>query len=212
MNPAPTAHLDLVVCEHCDTVCRRVTLERHQVARCARCDAVLYRFNRLSVDQWLALTVAAAVAFLIANVSPIIRISTQGQFNDSTLLGAVAALSHGWITPLAVPAAIAVIVVPFLQIASLGWLLGYARFGRRAPGFAELMRLLVTLRPWSMVEVLLLGILVSIVKLSSSLEVTAEAGVWATAALTVLIACVASRDVHQLWDVVAPLPADRAHA
>ena len=211
MTPAPTAHPDLVACEHCDTVSRRVALQRHQVARCARCDAVLYRFNRLSVDQWLALTVAAAIAFVIANISPVIRISFEGQHNETTLWGSITALAHGTPAPIAVPAAMAVIVVPFLQIAALIWLLGYARFGRRAPGFAPLMRLLVALRPWSMVEVLLLGILVTIVKLSSDLEVAPGAGIWATVALTLLIAAVASRDVHQLWEVVPSMQTRGAH-
>jgi paraquat-inducible protein A len=212
MNPVPDAFPELIACEHCDTIFRRRPLAKNQVARCERCDAVLYRFNRMSVDQWLALTVAAAIAFVIANVSPIVYVSFQGQRNESTLTGAMFALAHGPSAPIAVPAAMAVIVVPFLQIAALGWLLAFARGGRRAPGFTALMRLMVVMRPWSMVEVLLLGILVSIVKLSGSIEVVAGAGVWATAALTVLIAIVASRDVHRLWDLVDPATSSRVHA
>ncbi|HEY4069426.1 MAG TPA: paraquat-inducible protein A [Burkholderiaceae bacterium] len=203
---------DLVACEHCDTVCRRLPLGRREVACCARCGAVLYRVNRLSIDDWLALTLAAAFTFVIANFTPIVRISFEGQHNEATLWGAIGALAHGTAAPIAIPAALAVIVVPFLQIAALAWLLGYARLRRRAPGFAALMRLLVALRPWSMVEVLMLGILVAIVKLSSDLDVIAGPGVWATAVLTLQIAVIAGRDVHQLWDAVEPSGSRRAHA
>lgn len=80
----------------------------------------------------------------------------------------------------------------------------HARAGRRAPGFAPAMRLLVGLRPWSMVEVGLLGILVAVIKLSSSLQVAPGAGVWALAVLMVLITVIASRDVDRLWALTEP--------
>jgi paraquat-inducible protein A len=50
-----------------------------------------------------------------------------------------------------------------------------------------------------MVEIALLGVLVSLVKLSSFLEVTPGAGIWATAGLMVLITLIAHRDIHVLW-------------
>jgi paraquat-inducible protein A len=64
------------------------------------------------------------------------------------------------------------------------------------------MRMLNALRPWSMVEVCLLGALVAIVKLSGFLAVLPGVGIWATAALTVLIPLIASRDIHWLWQRV----------
>jgi paraquat-inducible protein A len=57
------------------------------------------------------------------------------------------------------------------------------------------------------VEVCLLGALVAIVKLSGFLDVLPGVGIWATAALTVLIPLIASRDTHWLWERVrAELP------
>ncbi|MDR0441592.1 MAG: paraquat-inducible protein A, partial [Candidatus Accumulibacter sp.] len=59
---------DLIVCEHCDSVYRRRTLAAGETAQCVRCAAPLYRASRLDADRWLALTLAAAIAFVIANV------------------------------------------------------------------------------------------------------------------------------------------------
>jgi len=192
----------LVVCEHCDRVYRRVALARGGVARCEVCGAVLYRAEKFDIDQWLALTVAAAIVFALANVYPVMQIGMSGLHNEATLWQAVMALGHGLAAPIAVPAGAAAIVVPFLQIVLLGWVLGFARFGRRAPAFALAMRMLNALRPWSMVEVCLLGALVAIVKLSGFLAVLPGVGIWATAALTVLIPLIASRDIHWLWQRV----------
>ncbi|WP_028224254.1 paraquat-inducible protein A [Paraburkholderia ferrariae] len=195
---------DLVACEHCDSVYRRRSLAPHETAHCARCGAVLYRASRLDIDRWLALTAAAAVVFVIANACPVIRISFGGQHNEATLLQSVCALAQGPAAPIAVPAALSIVIVPLLQIALLGWALAFARAGRRAPGFAPVMQLLRLLRPWSMIEVGMLGILVAVIKLSSLVQVAPGAGIWATAVLMVLITLIASRDIHRLWDWTDP--------
>lgn len=190
---------ELVACEHCDSVYRRPVLAPGEIARCERCAAILFRARRLDIDGWLALTIAAAIAFIIANVCPVVLVNLQGQHNAATLWQSTAALAQGAAAPIAVPAALAIIVVPFLQISLLAWLLLHARAGRRAPGFALAMRVIVGLRPWSMLEVGLLGILVAVIKLSSSLEVAPGAGVWAMAVLMVLVTVIANRDVLRLW-------------
>jgi paraquat-inducible protein A len=200
MNSFP----NLVVCEHCDSVYRRRPLMPRELARCPRCAAVLYGANRLDIDRWLALTIGAAIVFCMANVCPVVRISLQGLHNEATLWQSAAALAHGTTGLIAIPTALVVIVIPFLQIALLAWVLGFARAGRRAPGFAPAMRMLVVLRPWSMVEVALLGILVAIIKLASFVQVAPGAGIWATAALMVLLPLIASRDVQWLWALTAP--------
>lgn len=192
---------NLVLCEHCDSVYERPRLAPGQAAHCRQCAAVLYRASRLDLDRWLALTVTAAIVFAIAQASPVIRISLQGLRNEATLWQSAAALAHGPAAPIAVPAALAVIVVPFLQIGLLAWVLGHAWFKRRAPGLAGAIRALVALRPWSMVEVAVLGMLVAVVKLAGFVQVAPGAGIWASAVLMVLLALIASCDPHRLWEL-----------
>lgn len=190
-----------VVCEHCDAVHHRLPLAAGETSRCLNCMSVLYRAPRLTVDQWLALTVAAAVCFALANAYPVIRISMRGLHAEATLWQSVVALARSPAAPIAMPAALAAIVVPGLQIALLGWLLAFARVGRRAPGFAGAMKMVDALRPWSMIDVCLLGALVAIVKLSSYVSVAPGVGIWAIAVLMVLIALIGSRDMHWLWEM-----------
>jgi len=192
---------DLIVCEHCDHVFERIELHRHEVAHCEVCGAVLYRAGRLNIDQWLALTLTAGIIFLLANCNPVISIELQGLTSEATLIQSFEALGRGRAAVIALPAAMTVIVVPFLQITLLGWVLFFARSGRRAPGFARAMKLLGTLRPWSMVEVCLLGALVAIIKLTAMVSVIVGIGTWAMAALTLLLTLIANRDIHWLWDL-----------
>ena len=177
---------DLVICEHCDAVFQRRMLAPREVASCTACASVLYRGHVLNVRARLALAVTAAIAFLIANLCPVISINLHGLESQTTMWQAVLALAQGEAAPISVPTAAVAVLVPFLQIVILIWVLWFARGGARAPGFAWAMKLLGVLRPWSMVEVCMLGILVAVIKLSSLVQVHPGAGVWATAALMVL--------------------------
>ncbi|MBB3101771.1 paraquat-inducible protein A [Azomonas macrocytogenes] len=193
-------HSDLIICEHCDSLYQRLPLKRGDVARCVRCGAVLERGQRFNLEQLLALTIAAGILFIFANVFPVIHISMQGLSNEATLWQSVDALAQGRITLIALVAGLAIIFAPMLQIALLSWVLAYAYAGRIAPGFKLCMRSLEQLRPWSMLEVCLLGILVSIIKLAGMVKVVPGVGLWAIAMLTVLIILIAGKGIQRLWD------------
>ncbi|MDE1169489.1 MAG: paraquat-inducible protein A [Pseudomonas sp.] len=190
---------DRIICEHCDSVYDPVPLVKGQTARCVRCGAILGRGGQLSIQQLLALSITAALLFCFANAFPVISISLQGLSNQATLIESVKALAQGEISPMAAVAGLTIILAPMLQIALLCWLLLFANIGRAAPGFKVCMRTLEHLRPWSMLEVCLLGILVAIVKLAGMLDVHPGLGLWALAMLTVLIILISGKGIRRLW-------------
>jgi paraquat-inducible protein A len=189
-----------IICEHCDSVYAPVPLARGEVARCVRCAAVIGRGGGMTVQQQLALSLAAAFLFIFANAFPVISISLQGLSNEATLWQSVEALAQGRITLIAAIAGLTIILAPMLQIILLCWVLSFALVGCTAPGFRRCMRALEHLRPWSMLEVCLLGILVAIVKLSGMLDVHPGLGLWALCMLTVLIILISGKNVRRLWD------------
>ncbi|KPG97995.1 paraquat-inducible protein A [Pseudomonas sp. MYb2] len=191
----------LIICEHCDCVYEKVTLAKHQKTSCVRCGGVLQRFNGLTVEQRLALTFTAAVLWLFANFYPVMSISMKGLKNSATLWDSVLALSQGPITFIAMVAAIAIIIAPAFQLVLLTWVLSFALGGKRAPGFKLCMRWLETLRPWSMLEVCLLGAMVAVFKLAGLLDVLPGIGLFALAALSLMMIRIAGRDIRDLWDI-----------
>jgi len=190
---------DVIICEYCDAVYQRAPLQRRQRAVCLRCGGVLYRHNPLTVQQRLALCVTGGVLLAFANAYPVMTISMGGLSNSATLWDSVLVLSHGSITFIALVLALAIIFAPVLQIALLCWVLGFAVGGRRAPGFASCMWALEGLRPWSMLEVCLLGAMVAVIKLAGLLDVIPGIGLIALAALSVLLLFIAGRDIRDLW-------------
>jgi paraquat-inducible protein A len=163
---------------------------------------VLQRFNSLSVEQRLALTITAAVLWGFANFYPVMSISLQGLKSSATLWDAVLALSLGPITFIALAAAISIIIAPVFQLLLLAWVLCFALLHQRAPGFRLCMRWLESLRPWSMLEVCLLGALVAVFKLAGMLDVLPGIGLFALAVLSLLLIRIAGRDVRELWEIL----------
>ncbi|SCW29520.1 MULTISPECIES: paraquat-inducible protein A [unclassified Pseudomonas] len=190
----------LIICEHCDAVYEPVMLAAHQKASCVRCHAVIQRYNGLTIEHRLALSVTAAVLWAFANIYPIMSIRLQGLSNSATLWDSIVALNQGPIAFIALVTAVAIIIAPAFQLALLLWVLGHAYLQRRAPGFNLCMRSLETLRPWSMLEVCLLGALVAVIKLAGLLDVLPGIGLFALAALSLLMIRIAGRDVRDLWD------------
>ncbi|PSS58581.1 paraquat-inducible protein A [Pseudomonas sp. BBP2017] len=192
----------LIICEHCDCVYHKVSLGKHQKALCLRCGAVLQRYNGLTLQQRLALSITAGVLWLLANFYPVMSISLQGFSNSATLWDSVRALATGPITFIALVAAISMIIAPVFQLLLLIWVLCFALAGQRSPAFNLCMRWLETLRPWSMLEVCLLGAMVAVFKLAGLLDVLPGIGLVALAVLSLLMIRIAGRDIRELWDAL----------
>lgn len=192
----------LVICPYCDSLYRYRTLGAGESASCERCHAVLYRAGRLNIERMLAMTLTALIAFFIANLCPVMTASFHAVQNSATLWQASWALAQGSTLPMAIGMLFLLIIIPFLQITLFGWLLIYARLGLRAPGFTGAMKWLLWLRPWNMIEVGMLGFLVSAIKLSSFVQIIPGAGCWAMAVLMLLITLLNHQDIRALWTLI----------
>lgn len=190
----------LLICEHCDTVHRRRPLAKGEVAECARCGAVLERCRGMRANALLALVLTALVVFVQATLWPIVTLGLNGQYVAATLWDVIHMMWLDHSQVVAVLAAATLFVFPLAKILTLGWLLAYARRGRRAPGFRPLMVALHHLGPWTMSEVFVLGALVSIVKAHLYFDVLPDPGIYAYGALMLLITVFAGVDLTRLWD------------
>lgn len=191
-----------LICKNCDTVHRQVSLATSEVAHCSYCGAVLARKDDTTTAQLLAVTLAAAIVFVIANVTSILTIEFGGIRTDTGVWTAALSLDHGWMFWAALALAVTMFMVPMLQITLLLWVLIFASLARRAPAYKYALMLLHRLRPWSMTEVFLLGSLVVIVKLSSWVHVEAGEGIWALGGLAILLAILSRYDSRDWWDLV----------
>ena len=193
---------ELQVCAGCDAVVSRQPLLPLEVARCPRCAMELDRHPGGLRKKVLPLAVAGLVMFLIANLFPIVEIRIGGLQSQTTLAGAVVMLNAGGMSVVAFLVLLTTLLFPLAQLLILIYLLVPLSLARRPFGFVTLVRLMQVLRPWGMVEVFLLGVLVALVKLYSLATVILGPALWAFAALTVLLTVVLSFNPREFWRVV----------
>ncbi|WP_280151107.1 paraquat-inducible protein A [Piscinibacter sp. XHJ-5] len=190
---------DLVICEQCDAVHRWRPLQPREVAQCSRCGAVLARGHRLGAHALLALTVAALLVLLIANLTPVVDMRLRGVHNSATLPGAI---HDTWLQGerlVASAAAFTAIVAPGLLI-TLRLLVLVPLARGRAPGhLAWCMRVLHEMSRWSMVEVMMVAAAVCIVRIASMAQAVPGPGMFAFGALALLLAALESGGLKHLW-------------
>ena len=200
----------VVICEGCDAVYPKTPLACGETARCTRCGTVLERYTGDTHKRILPLVVAGLLMFAVANLFPIVSIAIGGKHSTTTLVGAVMALTEEGMGEVAMLVLATTLLFPLLQLLILLYLLIPLTRQRRPPGFTQLVKALQSLQPWGMVEVFLLGILVAIVKLTSSAEVIAGPALGAFVALTVLLTAILSFQPRNFWQLAFAEPESRA--
>lgn len=191
----------LVACHECDLLHRVEPLLEGAVARCTRCGAVLYRQTRNSLDRSLALTMAGLIVFVLANAFPLLVFKLQGQVKEATLMTGVRDLyAQGW-REVGLVVFITSILVPLIYLLGMLYILLPLKFNRVPRHLAEVFRLVRTLQPWGMVEVFMLGILVSIVKLIKMATIVPGISLYCFAVLIFILAgSMASLDPRIIWE------------
>jgi paraquat-inducible protein A len=193
----------LTICECCDAIYARQRLAPGQTAYCRRCGAELYSNRRLDLDAMLAITLGGLIMFIIANVYPVLIMELGGTRADVTLWGAILETYDAGVGPVAVLAALSLFMLPLTQILMFLYVLLPLRAGWVPAGFVPVMHAIRHTRPWSMVEVFLVGVLVSAVKLAAESELMPGVGLWGFALLTILLTLLSLFDLQELWDLAA---------
>jgi paraquat-inducible protein A len=200
MSSAPTA-ADWVICEHCDALYRRVALPPGARADCACCGQALYGESRWDPAFALALSLTALILFVVANAFPVLGMELAGQRTEMPLWRAILAMAAAGQPLVAVISAATMWGFPLLLILlHLHLLLPISR-GRRPLAAVPVLHLLRHARPWSMLEVFMIGILVSLVKLGDFATVVLGPGLVAIALLTLLLIKLGTLDRQRLWEL-----------
>ena len=193
----------LIACHECDLLQHIPRQRQGGKAYCRRCNAVLHRSVRDSLDRTLALTLAGLVLFVVANAFPFLSFKMQGQVTQTTLATGVIDLYGQGMWELALLVLMTSIVVPLLQLLLLLYIVLPIRLGRTPWMLAPLFRFHQSLGPWGMMEVFMLGILVAVVKLLDMAQIVPGLALWSFAILIFILAGVAAAlDPEIIWERV----------
>jgi len=201
---APRPGEPWLACEVCQLVLAAPAADAPRAnRRCPRCTTDLEPRRRGSLSATLALTSAAAILYLPANLLPVMTIERFGRVGTYTILGGVEELLLLGLWPLALLVFFASIVVPMAKLVSLAWFLHMIR--RRSARWlrerTRLYRFIDFVGRWSNIDVFMVSILAASLQFGFLTTVDPEAGIVSFAAVVALtMLATAAFDPRLMWD------------
>ena len=191
----------LIACHDCDLIQRLPHISEAGTIQCIRCGAVLHQKIRNSIERTLSLTLAGLVLFGLANAFPFLAFKIGAQVRHTTLLTGIRELYAQGMPELSAIVLLTTVLVPFAQMICMLYILLPLKFRRIPIKLPQVFRFIRHLQPWNMIEVFMLGILVSVVKLAKMAKIIPGVALFSFLALIfVMAAMTASLDSHLIWE------------
>jgi paraquat-inducible protein A len=201
----PTADLvaDPIACVQCDLLLPMPVVAEGERADCPRCGAPLISVPRDGLKRSFAFALSAVVFMVIAVSYPFMTMKAGGFENEMTLPQAALELYEYGMVALSAVVFAAILVIPAAMLGLILALVAQLRRGVPAPWLVPVGRLIFGLGTWCMVEVFVIGVIVSLVKLASMATVVLGISFWAYAAFSIcLTAALTSLDRAYIWDEI----------
>ena len=196
----------LIACHSCDLLVDLSALPEGKRAYCPCCGHRLSRRQQNAPEHIAAYAFAALITLLIASVFPFLSFAAAGLESVMTLPQTALALWENDLAMVGVLVAAFIVVIPSVLLVSLILLTVPLSRGLWRPWLKPLASWVFRLTSWSMVEVFIIGVIVSLVKIAKMATVTLGLAFWAYVAFAILFtAAVALLDRFQLWQRIEAL-------
>ncbi|PJG58797.1 paraquat-inducible protein A [Aeromonas cavernicola] len=200
---------DATACEECDLLIPATALAVGQDSCCPRCGHTLSRHLAHPERQPIAYGIAALIMFVLANSFTFMSFSTKGVGQEMSFIQCISTLVDQGYLFLGALLSLTLIGLPLVYIGSIMLVLWRVDKELHSHALRSLGRLLCRIKPWLMVDVFLVGVLISLVKLMSMADIKMGLSFWAFVGYTLmLIKMMASLDRMWLWQrLFGPTPA-----
>jgi paraquat-inducible protein A len=172
-------------------------------AKCVRCGSTITRRTAGSLHLTAALSLAALILFVPANIFPILRLEMYGASSENTVWDGCVRLYQDGDLAVAVIVFLASILIPVLKLLGLFFLVMATKlnFSRWKLQRTWMYRTIDTIGRWAMLDVFVLAVLVSLVKLQRLATIIPGKGLLAFSCVVVLtILASASFDPELIWE------------
>lgn len=194
----------LLLCNDCHLVVKRRALAAGQPQYCPRCDSRLHARRPDSLNRTWALIATAWIFLFPANLYPVMTVIYFGEGEPDTILSGVIHLAQAGMIPIAILVFVASIAVPMLKLLGLMLLLLTVQRGWKLNKrqCTILYRVIEVIGAWSMLDLFMISILVTLVDLGAVATITAGTGATAFASVVVLTMLAAMTfDPRLIWDL-----------
>ena len=202
----------LMECRDCGLIQLVPALPPAGRATCPRCDAVLRvrRDDALTVPLTLNLT--GLILFGLGASMTLMSLTSAGQHSSASLISGPLSLERYGLVALGLLVAVTTVAIPLVRVVANIAVFLALRANRPRAWTKPVYAVAEHLRPWSMIEIYLLGIFVAYVKLKSMAVIELGSALFALGALTVtMVAADALTDDHAVWEAIDRAPPPGRH-
>jgi paraquat-inducible protein A len=193
----------MLACPDCDLLHRVGPPPKGTMQLCVRCGAVLGRGRPATLGAVLALYLTALILFGLANAFPLMALRLHGSVRVTSIPGCVGILDDlgwPWLSAILVTT---VILGPLVHLIGMVVILLQIARRRQRAWTARAFRVLEEFRSWGMVEVFLLGVMVSYTKLARMATVVPGPSLYALGGFIFAAAlAISALDPRAVWDAV----------
>jgi paraquat-inducible protein A len=170
---------------------------------CLRCDSVLRRTRPDPFGVPLALYFAALMLLVITAATPMMSVSRAGLHHEADLFSGPVGLQEHGMWPLAALVLFTTIGAPLVTVCGNIYVLMGLRLADPPRHLRAVFAMLTHLRPWSMIEVYLLGVFVAYTKLGALVRIDIGPGLYALGGLLLtMIVADAMSDPQAVWEAM----------
>lgn len=200
-----------IACHGCDLLVNVAELKEGESASCPRCGHFLTRLRPNAYSRVLAYTVSGLILLILANSFSFLSFAASGLESVITLRQTPGAVWTYGMPEVAIMVAAFIIVIPAVVLILLLILCIPLERGQYRPWLAPVAKGIFLAQNWAMVEVFIIGVIVSLVKIAAMATVVLGISFWAYAGFSICFTlAVASLDRYQCWERIEQLGAARA--
>jgi paraquat-inducible protein A len=195
-----------IACQNCDLLLSVAPLQDGETASCPRCGHFLTRKLIDPYGRVISFTIAAIILLIMANSYIFLSFGASGLESVITLRETPGAVWKYGMPAVAVMVAAFIIVIPAIILALLLLLCIPLHEGRYRPWLTTMAKWVFLIQNWSMVEVFIIGVIVSLVKIAAMATVELGISFWAYAGFSICFTlAVSSLDRYQCWERIEAL-------
>ncbi len=193
--------LSHLACAHCDLIQSLPKMKLGETARCIRCNNVLYRNQKNSLNRSLAFAITGLILFVISNLFPLLSLKAMGLTQEGTLFATSLSLLQADRPFLGLLIFLTTIVFPLTTLLGTIYVLIQVKMNRINKYTAPLFRFLRSTDVWGMLEIFMLAVLVSVVKLGDLADVIFGVSLYSFCLLILSLSLLSSSlNPHDVWN------------
>lgn len=203
MHPDSNNLNHLTACPDCDLLMPKAVAPPGHSLLCPRCGKTINRRSRDSIVKALALSIAGLLMYPPAILLPLMTMESFGFSDSANIIDSIVNFYQNGYYLVSFMVLLSAVIFPLVLLGSV-FIISIQLYRHRYPGYlARLFRAYLHLQEWAMIEVYLLGIMVTVIKMGSSADISYNTGIFCFIALVLLtIAIAAAIDTDLFWQTI----------